>query len=163
MTFDGQTASTLDVVDVAFATPPRRARRAPAPDMVASTVEGELVPEARIQASNSSIEPLFASLQAFAIASDLAEFRTWLDRTGAAAVLEVVARAFARHMSTTGLKVVLETESEDPTEQRALVIAPVSPQRQDALERLFSFTSSPWWLSVVRGTRNAIVVDIQPA
>jgi len=105
---------------------------------------------------------MFASGQAFAIASDLSEFRTWLDRTGTAAVLEVVARAFARHMSTIGLKVVLETESDDPTEQRALVIAPVTLQQQDALERLFSFTSSSWWLSVVRSTRNAIVVDIQP-
>jgi hypothetical protein len=162
MSFDGQTASTLDVVDVGFATPRRPARRPPARAMVASTVEGELVPEARAQASNASIEPMFTSAQAFTIASDLAEFRTWLDRTGAAAVLEVVARTFARHMSTTGLKVVLETESEDPRAQRALVIAPVNPQQQDALERLFSFTSSPWWLLVVRGTRNAIVVDIQP-
>src|SRR4051812_47215690 len=122
MSFDGQTASTLDVVDVAFATPRSRARRAPAPAMVASTVEAELVPEARGQVSSSSIETMFASVQAFAIASDLAEFRTWLDRTGTAAVLDVVARAFARHMSTTGLKVVLETESEDPSAQRVLVI-----------------------------------------
>ena len=162
MSFNGQTASTLEVVDVTSPMPRRRARRASTPATVASTVEGELVPEARAQASNSSIEPMFASGQAFAIASDLSEFRTWLDRTGTAAVLEVVARAFARHMSTIGLKVVLETESDDPTEQRALVIAPVTLQQQDALERLFSFTSSSWWLSVVRSTRNAIVVDIQP-
>lgn len=161
MSFDGQTASTLDVIEVVFATPRRRARRAPAPAMGASTVDGELIPEARGRASDSSIEPMFASVQAFTVESDLTEFRAWLDRTGAAAVLDVVARAFARHMRTTGLKVVLETESEDPNVQRALVIAPVNPQQQDALERLFSFTSSPWWLSVVRGTRNAIVVDIQ--
>ncbi|HZJ67066.1 MAG TPA: hypothetical protein VFD36_26350 [Kofleriaceae bacterium] len=162
MSFDGQTASTLDVVDVAFATPRRPAHRAPLPAMVASTVEGELVAEGREQASDSTIEPMLASARAFVVESDLAEFRSWLKRTGAAAVLDVVARAFARHMSTTGLKVVLETESEDPSAQRALIIAPVNPQQHDALERLFSFTSSPWWLSVVRGTRNAIVVDIQP-
>ena len=105
---------------------------------------------------------MFASAQLFAIESDLAEFRAWLDRTGTAAVLDVVAHAFARYMRTTGLKVILETEAEDPSAQRVLVIAPVNPQQQDALQRLFSFTASQWWLSVVRGTRNAIVVDIQP-
>jgi hypothetical protein len=160
MSFDGQTASTLDVVDVAFATPRRRAQLARVTSM-ASTVDGDLIPEARRPASTSSIEPLLASTQAFTVESDLSEFRTWLEKTRAAAVLDVVARTFARHMGVTGLKVVLETESEDPGAQRALVIAPVNPQLEDALDRLFSFTSSPWWLSVVRGTRNAIVVDIQ--
>jgi hypothetical protein len=64
-------------------------------------------------------------------------------------------------MNTAGVQVFVETESEEPNEQRVLVIAPVGPQQCDALERLFSFTSSPWWASVVRSTRNVIVVDIQ--
>ena len=106
---------------------------------------------------------MLAAMQAFVVATDVAEFRAWLEKTGVGALLEVVARTFARHMNTTGLKVLLETESEEPNEQRALMIAPVGPQQHDALDRLFSFTSSPWWASVVRSTRNAIVVDIQHA
>ncbi len=165
MSFDGQTASTLDIVDTALPEPRRRPRRMQPPMMKpeASTVEGNLVAQPPTQTSNSSIEPMLASTQAFTVASDLAAFRTWLERTGAGALLEVVAKAFARHMNTVGLKVVLETESEDPNEQCALLIAPVSDEQDDALDRLFSFTASSWWISVVRSTKNAIVVDIQHA
>jgi hypothetical protein len=162
MSFDGSTASTLDIVDVAFAAPRSPARRGRARARVASTIEGDLSVDIRGQASDSSIEPMLAPAHAFTVTSDLAEFRTWIARTRAAALLEVVAREFARQMGATGLLVALETESEDPTVQRAFVIAPVPTHQHDALERLLSFTSSPWWLSVVRATRNAIVVDIQP-
>jgi len=161
MSFDGQTASTLDVIEMGFQAPERRQHRAPARAMVASTVDGKLVPEARLQASNSSIGPMLVSSEPFTIESDLGDFRAWLERTGVAAVLELAANEFARHMGATGLKVLLETEAEDPRAQRAVVLAPVSLHQQDALERLFSFTSSSWWLSVVRGTRNAIIVDIE--
>lgn len=159
MSFDGQTASTLDVVDIAFLSRPRKQRRQP--PRTPSTVEGELIPTAPAQVSSSSIEPMLASNQPFTVATDVAEFRSWLERTGAGALVEVVARAFARHMNTAGVKVFLETESEEPNEQRVLVMAPVSTLQHDALDRLFSFTSSAWWSSVVRSTRNAIVVDIQ--
>lgn len=161
MSFDGQTASTLDVVEMGFQRPQRRQGRAPGRNMVASTVDGELVPQSHTQLSNSSIGPMLVSSAPFTIESDLGDFRAWLERTGVAAVLELAANAFARHMGATGLKVVLETEAEDPLAQRAVVLAPVSPDQGDALARLFSFTSSSWWLSVVRGTRNAIVVDIE--
>jgi len=165
MSFDGQTASTLDIVDIAFSAPRRRPRRVQ-PAMMkleASTVEGDLVPQSPTQTSNSSIEPMLASTQAFTVASDLAAFRTWLERTGAGALLEVVAQTFARHMNSVGLKVFLEIESEEPDEQHALLIAPISEDPHDALERLFTFTASAWWMSVVRSTKNAIVVDIQHA
>lgn len=161
MSFDGQTASTLDVVEMGFQAPQLRQRRAPVRAMVASTVDGDLVPLPRVQASNSSIGPMLVSTEPFTVDSDHGDFRAWLERTGVGAVLEVAATAFARHMGTTGLRVVLETEAEDPRAQRAVVLAPVSPDQEDSLSRLFSFTSSSWWLSVVRGTRNAIVVDIQ--
>jgi hypothetical protein len=161
MSFDGQTASTLDVVDIAIPSPRRRSRRTPPKNPDASTVEGELIAQAPMPISDSSIDPMLASSHAFVVATDHAEFRAWLERTGVGALLEVVARTFARHMNTTSVKVLVETESEEPNEQRALVIAPVSPQQHDALERLFLFTSSPWWSSVVRSTKNAIVVDIQ--
>jgi hypothetical protein len=165
MSFDGRTASTLDIVDIAFPAPRRRPRRVQPAVMKleASTVEGDLVPQSPTQTSSSSIEPMLASTQVFTVASDLAAFRTWLERTGAGALLEVVAQAFTRHMGSIGLKVFLETESEEPNEQRALLIAPVSEQQHDALERLFSFIASAWWMSVVRSTKNAIVVDIQHA
>jgi hypothetical protein len=163
MSFDGPTASTLDIVDVSFQAPRRSSqRRAPARATLASTVDGDLLPEAPSQASTSTIEPMLASLQAYSIDSDADEFRIWLERTGTAAILDLVAKAFARHMGTIGLKVVLETEPEDPNAQRAIVLAPVPLQVEDALDKLFLFTSSPWWLSVVRATRNVIVVDIQP-
>jgi len=161
MSFDGQTTSTLDLVDIAFPSPPRKQRRRPT--RTPSTIEDELIPTATVQASDSSIEPMLAPSQPFTVATDVPEFRSWLERTGAGALVEVVARAFARHMNTAGVRVFLETESEEPNEQRVLVIAPVSPLQRDALDRLFSFTSSAWWSSVVRSTRNAIVVDIQHA
>lgn len=161
MSFDGQTASTLDVFDIVFPSPPRKQRRRP--PRTPSTVDGELISTAPAQASDSSIEPMLVPSQPFTVATDIAEFRSWLERTGSGALVEVVARAFARHMNTTAVTVFLETESEDPNEQRVLVIAPISPLQRDALDRLFSFTSSAWWFSVVRSTRNAIVVDIQHA
>jgi hypothetical protein len=162
MSFDGQTASTLDVVDVSFQAPRRSSQRRMPQRTLVSTVDEDLIPEAPTRASTSTIEPMLASLQAFSVDSDADEFRAWLERTRVAAVLDLVAKAFARHMGIIGLKVVLETESEDPDAQRAIVLAPIPLQVEDALEKLFLFTSSPWWLSVVRATRNAIIVDIQP-
>jgi len=161
MSFDGQTASTLDVIiDVEFPSVPRKPRRSRS-IKGASTIEAELLAEAPLHPSGSSIEPELAPLQPFTIATDRMEFHAWLERTGSAALLEVVARAFARHTNASELKVFLETESDEPEEQRALLIASVGHHQQDALERLFSFVASPWWMSVVRNTRNTIVVDIQ--
>lgn len=165
MSFDGLAASTLDVFDVPGTDPNGastwRSQRPKRVRVTASTIDFDLVQEARIRVSPSSIE-LIAPSQLFSVESDVDEFRTWLDRTGLGAVLEEVARQFARHVGVTALRAVLETEAEEPTAQRVLLIAPVTANRSDeALQELFAFTSSPWWLSIVRATRNAVVVDIQ--
>ena len=71
MSFDGQTASTLDVVDIAIPSPRRQPRRPP--PRTPSTVEDDLIPSAPAQASNSSIEPMLAPSQAFTVATDAAD------------------------------------------------------------------------------------------
>ena len=58
MSFDGQTASTLDLVDIAIPSPRRKPRRAQSTNPDASTVEDELVAQVPMPASDSSIDPL---------------------------------------------------------------------------------------------------------
>jgi len=162
MSFGGASASTLDhfdSIDVPRTTRQARLAIAPKREAAASTVDDDLLPP-EASPAGSSIDAVLVTARTYSVESDRAEFKTWREREGATALLEVIAHELARHVGSARVVATLQTEIEDPTSKHAILVAYVSPDRTDGMACLFGFTSSPWWLGIVRRMRNAIVVDI---
>jgi len=165
MSFDGGgNASTLDDYDFNFGFKSHRAppvRRAAHAD--AATVAADLVPMLPTRSIESTLQAFLASGRSCTIDGDFLPLRDWLVRTKRDALVEFVAAELSRHMGGVPVRAALETEEEEPDVQRILLVAAVRGEESTDLERYFEFIASPWWLSVVQRTHNAIVIDIEHA
>jgi hypothetical protein len=163
MSFDGATRPSPSSLDFeAFEQPhpqPRRRVRKAAHE--AATVDNDLAQEL-METTGSGLGDVFASDRPFVIEGNKTALKKWMLSTGSAALLEVVANALAQHLHASCVKAVLDIDGdEDEAIERALLLAVVSPDQADAVDRLFDFTASDWWLALTRSTSHTILVDIQ--
>lgn len=114
----------------------------------------------QVLVSASTLDQLVISPAPYEVVTDADEFAAWLSRTRGGALLDVIARSFARAVDIVTIEVRLESELDDPDVQHVHVIARTSAQPEPVLRRLFAFTDSPWWLDVARRTGGAFVVDV---
>jgi len=160
----GPSSSTLDVTEPAA--PAKRSkgvsrRRPHAGDEYAATLDKELVAPRVDAGETSDLTDVFMGERAFTVDGDIFAFGVWLERNRAGSLLELVARNLAANVHALDVRAVLDGDDEDPPTQRVVLLARVPAQDEQALDRLFDFTASDWWLKVARSTRNAIIVDIQ--
>jgi hypothetical protein len=98
--------------------------------------------------------------QVFEIVTDDAA-QKWIGDTQRRAIVDVVAKQFARCIGVDRLEIRHESEAEEPLEQRVHLVAQVPGSSMFVLEKLFNFVSDPWWIAVVRSTQGTIVVDVE--
>jgi hypothetical protein len=162
---EGPSSSTLDVAESAMGTRAKKqtARRRPASsvDDYAVTLDADLDRARLREGEGSGLAEMLMSDRPFVIGGDVRAFVSWMKRNRAASLLSFVAKSLAAKVQALGVRALLDVDDQEPPEERALLLARVPLDQPDALERLFEFTASEWWLKLVRTTGNAIVVDIE--
>jgi hypothetical protein len=157
VTFGGS-ASSLDVdfgsLDFGISSSPRKRRRVPS--STASTIVEDFIALDSSEFGSSSI----GLAQVFEIVTDDAA-QKWIGDTQRRAIVDVVAKQFARCIGVDRLEIRHESEAEEPLEQRVHLVAQVPGSSMFVLEKLFNFVSDPWWIAVVRSTQGTIVVDVE--
>lgn len=167
MSFDGS-GSAMTELEISFPEPlPSRsfgARRvARGKDRVdPATIAFEVESQSANDNGGSGLLDLFAPQAAYVVDGDAAAFAAWVRRRHAAVLLETVATELAQKTHASSVRAVLDVEEgEDERFERALLLAKVPPHQEDALDRLFEFVDSDWWLQLVRRFGDAVVVDIE--
>ncbi|HTR54970.1 MAG TPA: hypothetical protein VMJ10_30000 [Kofleriaceae bacterium] len=161
--FNGRGSSTLgDVVEGTMgAAPQKPAVRRRQRKGEAATVDLDLTRDT-LEPSTGSVLVDTLLDQTVVVEGDVRGFLHWMRQRNLGPLVWAIAERFAMAISAATVKISLETDlEEDYTAQRIMLIGVVGAQDEHALDRLLEFTASPWWLGIVRGTRNEIVVDIE--
>ncbi len=165
MSFDGSSSSSTvdDVVEAIPIGRPRSpmVRRRATQKQDATTGDGNLHRGTVDAGEGSGLDSVEMTAKPFVVEGDLRAFVRWVEQRKLTFIVNYVAEILREILHSSVVTASLDTEPDDPEVSRVMLVATVRVDDEQALDHLFGFTGMPWWLGIVRSTRNAVVVDIQ--